>query len=83
MSAHEIQEYIFQNGLFTFFDGNQDEGMIVCRYNISDARIEYFLIPIGNLFAYQAARAHAEIDAHKKHGKKVDIGKIVKVKIND
>ena len=66
MGTHEIQSLICQKGQFTFQDGNQDEGMIISRYNISEAMIEYYFIPTGNLLAYQAARSHSNLDAHKK-----------------
>jgi hypothetical protein len=81
MSVKEILQFIYQKGVFTFYDGKQDEGMIVCRYNISAAAIEYYLIPSSNFLAYQAARSHADMDAHKKLGVMVDIGKIVKAQL--
>lgn len=76
MSTHEIQNLICQKGQFTFLDGKQDEGMIISRYNISEAMIEYYFIPSANLLAYQAARTHSNLDAHKKLGLMVDIGNI-------
>lgn len=81
MSTNEVHQLIYQRGVFTFYDGNQDEGIIVCRYNIPLGQIEYYLIPASNVLAFQAARAHSEIDAHKKHGKMIDIGKIAKANI--
>ena len=83
MSTREIQQFIYQRGEFTFFDGKQDEGMVICRYNIAEARIEYYLIPVSNVLAYQAARAHSEVDAHKKLGWIIDIGKITNIKIHN
>ena len=81
MSTHEIQNLICQKGLFTFADGNQNEGMIISRYNISEAHIEYYFIPSTNLLAYQAARSHSNLDAHKKLGLMVDIGNISNAKL--
>jgi hypothetical protein len=81
MSTHEIQNLIYHTGQFTFMNGKQDEGMIISRYNIGEAQIEYYFIPSANVIAYQAARSHAEIDAHKKLGMLVDIGDISHAKL--
>ncbi|MFN8164785.1 MAG: hypothetical protein U0X76_01075 [Bacteroidia bacterium] len=81
MSTHEIQGLVFQKGQFTFSDGKQNEGMIISRYNIPMGRIEYYLIPSGNMLAYQAARSHHDMDAHKKLGIPVEIGNIMQAKM--
>ena len=81
MSTHEIQNLICHNGQFTFIDGKQDEGMIISRYNISEAQIEYYFIPSMNVLAYQAARSHSEQNAHKKLGSMIDIGNISHAKL--
>jgi hypothetical protein len=81
MSTHEIQNLICHNGQFTFIDGKQDEGMIISRYNISAAQIEYYFIPSMNVLAYQAARSHSEANAHQKLGMQIDIGNISHAKL--
>jgi hypothetical protein len=81
MSNHEIQNLVFHKGQFTFIDGNENTGMIVSRYNIVNAKIEYYLIPDNNILAYQAARSHAEPDAHKKLGIEVQINNILHAKM--
>ena len=77
MSTNEIQNLVFHQGHFTFTDGNKNSGMIVARYNIIDAKIEYFLIPEENIMAYQAARSHAEPNAHRSLGSNIDINDII------
>ncbi|HRH67134.1 MAG TPA: hypothetical protein PLU53_12605 [Bacteroidia bacterium] len=72
MSIREMQNLISQTGMFTFIDGNTDEGMIVSRYNIPEAKIEYYFIPSKNVIAYQSARSHHELDAHRKLGRPVN-----------
>ena len=81
MSTHEIQHLICHKGQFTFVDGSQDEGMIISRYNISAAQIEYYFIKSMNVLAFQAARSHSRIDAHQKLGARVDIGNISHAKL--
>ncbi len=81
MSTNEIQNLVFQQGQFTFSDGHKNDGMIVVRYNIVDARIEYYLIPEQNILAYQAAKSHAEPNAHKTLGMNINIDEIIQVKL--
>jgi hypothetical protein len=77
MSIREIQNLIYQHGLFTFSDGRKDEGMVISRYNIKDARVEFYFIPSGNLLAFESARSHHDLEAHKKMGQLVDVQSIV------
>ena len=81
MSTNEIQNVVFQHGQFTFSNGQKNDGMIVVRYNIVDARIEYYLIHEQNILAYQAARSHAEPNAHKTLGTNINIDEIIQVKL--
>jgi hypothetical protein len=81
MSTHEIQNLICHTGQFTFLDGKQDEGMIISRYNISAAQIEYYFIPSTNVLAYKAAKSHSDNEAHKKLGLRIDIGNISHAKL--
>ena len=81
MSTHEIQHLICHTGQFTFINGKKDEGMIISRYNIGAAQIEYYFIPSPNVIAYHAARSHADVDAHKKLGMLIDIGDISHAKL--
>ena len=81
MSTHEILNLICHKGQFTFIDGKQDEGMIISRYNIVAAQIEYYFIPSMNVIAYQAARSHSANDAHKNLGMRIDIGNISHAKL--
>jgi hypothetical protein len=81
MSTHEIQPLIYHQGRFTFTDGQQDEGMIISRYNITDAQIEYYLIPSMHVLAYQAAKSLSDRDAHKKLGKMIDVNNIINARM--
>lgn len=81
MSTHEIHDLIFQKGIFTFNDGHQNTVMIVARYNIVQARIEYYLIPESNIIAYQAARSKFDSNTHRELGTMVDIEHIVNAKL--
>jgi len=76
MITREIQQFIYQLGLFIFSDGSKDEGMIIARYNIREGRVEYFFIPAGNVLAYRSAKSHHDLDAHRKLGVPLDVSSI-------
>lgn len=77
MSIREMQNLIYQQGNFTFSDGRKDEGMVISRYNIKEARVEFYFIPAKNLLAFESARSHHDLEAHKKMGQLVDVQSIV------
>lgn len=81
MSTHEIQHLIFHQGQFIFQDGKKDEGMIISRYNIPSAQIEYYFIPSTNMLAYQAAKSGYDQEAHRKLGQAIDISSIQHAKM--
>lgn len=77
MSILELQNLIYQHGTFTFSDGRKEEGMVISRYNIKEARVEFYFIPSKNLLAFDSARSHHDLEAHKKMGQLVDLQSIV------
>lgn len=81
MSTREIQQFIYQLGLFIFSDGRRDEGMIVARYNIREGRVEYFFIPAGNVLAYRSARSHHDLEAHRKLGVPLDVNSVASAQL--
>lgn len=83
MSTRELQQFIFQEGLFFFSDGKQDQGMVVSRYNIPEAKVEYYFIPAGHVLAYNSARSQHDLNAHRKLGFLVDANSITSAKLLD
>ena len=77
MSTREIQDIIFQPCLFRFRDGGTTQGMIIARYNIREARIEYYFIPGKSLPAYRSARDSHDLNAHQRLGNPVDLSTIL------
>ncbi|MEY4593940.1 MAG: hypothetical protein RIQ47_350 [Bacteroidota bacterium] len=78
MSTHELHQLIHQQGIFQFFDGRQEEGMIISRYNIRQGRVEYYFIPNSKLEDYMKANANHTSDAHLRFGNEVDVANIAK-----
>jgi hypothetical protein len=55
MTALEIQDYIHVYSVFSFRDGRKEPGICFNRYNIQEARIDYYFIPQINMHAYKNA----------------------------
>jgi hypothetical protein len=81
MSTREIQDIAYRKGVFLFEGGNQNEGMIVPRYNIPQAKIEYYFIPSSRIADYNSAKARADQDAHRYYGNLVPEGAIQRATI--
>jgi len=81
MSIREVQDIIFHLGLFMFRGGSVNEGMLVSRYNIREARIEYYFIPVSNVGDYHAARNGHDRNAHVRLGNPVDVNTIIRAQL--
>jgi hypothetical protein len=55
MTTLELQDYIHVYSMFSFRDGKKEPGICINKYNLSEARIEYFFIPQVYMQAYKAA----------------------------
>ena len=54
-------DLIFENGI-------KSKGKIILRYNIPQAKIEYYFIPSNRFTDYDKARSVQDLQAHKKYG---------------
>ena len=81
MSTKEIQGIIFQLGIFLFRGGAVNEGMVVARYNIAEARIEYYFIHTSKLNDYRAAKSNHELHAHQRLGYQIDVNSIIRAQL--
>lgn len=81
MSTREIQDIIYQLGLFLFRGGAVNEGMLVSRYNISEARIEYYFIHTSRMNDYLEATKARDMQAHKRLGRYVDANTIIRAQL--
>ena len=55
MTSQEIQDYIHVYSIFSFKDGRREPGICVNKYNIVEAKIEYFFIYQDNMQSYKNA----------------------------
>ena len=81
MSTNEIQGIIYQLGVFLFRGGAVNEGMVVARYNIMKAKIEYYFIHTSKLEDYKNARSNHDIHAHKRLGYMIDVNSIIRAQL--
>ncbi len=78
MSTREIQGVVNQLGVFMFRNGAVNEGMVVARYNIRDARIEYYFIHTSKVNEYRDSRNSHDTVAHKRIGSMIDVNTIIR-----
>ena len=81
MSIREVQDIIHQLGVFMFHGGLINEGMLVARYNINEAKIEYYFIHTSKVNDYRQAKSSHEREAHKRFGHPVDVNSIIKAQL--
>ena len=55
MNTIEVQDFIHVYSMFSFRDGRKLPGIIVNKYNVSEARVEYFFINQADMSAYRQA----------------------------
>ena len=81
MSTKEIQDIIHQLGVFMFRGGNINEGMVVARYNIKEARIEYYFIETARLNEYRQAKSAHDMQAYSRLGRIIDVNTIIRAQL--
>lgn len=81
MSTREVHDFIYQLGVFMFRGGSINEGMLVTRYNIREARIEYYFIHTSRLNDYREAKTRHDNTAHKTLGSMIDVNTIIRAQL--
>lgn len=81
MSTKEIHDYVHQQGIITFSDGNKNEGIIIAKYNIAASRIEYFFVPTSKLQEYKRANDSHDYLTLNTLRQPIDITKVNNVQL--
>lgn len=81
MSSQEIQEIIHRPGVFIFRGGATNEGMLVARYNIRKALIEYYFIQLSRLTDFINDIRKHDPGAAQRHGNIVDVNSIITARL--
>ncbi len=64
-----------------FRGGKINEGMLIARYNISEAKIEYYFIHTSKLNDYKEAKNSHDNTAHQRLGNMIDVNTIVRAQL--
>ena len=81
MSTREVQDIVHQLGVFMFRGGSINEGMLIARYNIAEARIEYYFIHTSRLNEYREAKNAHDAQAHKRLGNLIEANTIIRAQL--
>jgi hypothetical protein len=81
MSTKEIQDIIHQLGVFMFRGGSINEGMVVARYNIREAKIEYYFIDTGRISDYRQAKSAHDVQVYSRIGRIIDVNSIIRAQL--
>jgi len=55
MTPIEIQDFIHIYSMFSFKDGSKIPGIVVNKYNVTNALVEYYFIAHDEMHAYKSA----------------------------
>ncbi|MCC7233562.1 MAG: hypothetical protein IT242_11505 [Bacteroidia bacterium] len=80
MTALEIQDFIHVYCMFSFRDGRKEPGIIVNKYNVVTAQIEYYFIPQLNMQAYKNAFEKYDKESCSRLCEPVEIHNLVSIK---
>lgn len=81
MSTKEVQQIIHHLGIFIFRGGQINEGVLIPRYNIREARIEYYFIHTSQLDEYRKAKGNHDNNAHLHFGNLIDANTIIRAQL--
>ena len=80
MTALEIQDFIHLYSLITFRDGRKESGIIVNKYNATEACVEYYFIEHADMHAYKIAFENYDRDLCRILSQKVNLDDIVSIR---
>ena len=80
MTPFEIQDYIHVYSMFSFRDGRKLPGIIVNKYNVSKARVEFFFINQSDMGAYRHAFDNYDRESCARLSQQVSIDDILNIR---
>ena len=80
MNTIEVQDYIHVYSMFSFRDGRKLPGIIVNKYNVSAARVEYFFINQTDMAAYRQAFDSYDRERCNKLSQRVNVDEIISIR---
>ncbi len=80
MTTFEIQDYIHVYSMFSFRDGRKLPGIIVNKYNVAKARVEFFFINQSDMGAYRQAFDSYDRESCSRLSHQVNLEDIVSIR---
>jgi len=80
MNAFEMQDYIHVYSMFSFRDGRKLPGIIVNKYNVAKARVEFFFINQSDMAAYRQAFDNYDRESCTRLSQQVSIDDIINIR---
>src|SRR5690348_15374271 len=79
MTATEIQDFIHVYSMFSFKDGRKEPGIVINKYNLEKAEVEYFFIPQDNMNAYKNAFDRYDKESCRRLSQHIEVANILNV----
>ena len=80
MTAREIQDFIHLYSMISFRDGRKESGILVNKYNPTEACVEYYFIEHADMQAYKVAFENYDRDTCQRLSQKVQLEDIVNIR---
>jgi len=80
MTAQEIQDFIHLYSIVSFKGGRKESGILVNKYNSSEACVEYYFIEHADMHAYKVAFENYDRETCNRLSEKVNIEDIVNIR---
>ena len=80
MNTIEVQDFIHVYSMFSFRDGRKLPGIIVNKYNVADARVEYFFIDQADMGAYRQAFDNYDRESCARLSHRVNVEDILNIR---
>ncbi|MBP6335175.1 MAG: hypothetical protein KA444_06850 [Bacteroidia bacterium] len=80
MSSIEIQDYLHLYSMFSFKDGRKEPGILINKYNLIKAEIEYFFVSQFHMQAYKTAFEKYDKESCNRLAEVVNIENLVSIR---
>lgn len=80
MTTIEIQDFIHVYSMFSFKDGRKEPGIVINKYNLEKAEVEFFFIPQDHMNAYKNAFDRYDKETCRRLAQHVEVDQILNVR---
>ena len=80
MTTIEIQDFIHVYSMFSFRDGRKEPGIVINKYNLEKAEVEFFFIPQEQMNAYKSAFDRYDKETCRRIAQHVEVDQILNVR---